>query len=274
MAESTNSRRERASKSAISPEKLLCTFVPWTRDRIGCSGPACDLDERNTPVTERGQSISAATLTPMAIRNFAPPTALAGYDRKTVDSFLKELATRYEQAVEESASLRRQVQALEESLSDARPVSSDGDLAARASALEEELASLRRREQAIGAALLVAEEAAAGIRSEAERNVEAIRTTADEHAKNVRAKAQEEADKLVSDARELAERIERDAMAKRLTYEQELERIRTLHETTREDLATFLLEALHRLREPGEDHTGTDQLVTERGPHAAESRRD
>ena len=210
----------------------------------------------------------------MAIRNFAPPTALAGYDRKTVDAFLKEVAARYEHAVEESNSLRRQVQALEKSRSDAQTVSPDGDLAAHASALEEELASLRQREQAIGAALLVAEEAAARIRAEAERDVEATRTTANEHAEAVRAKSQEEANKLVSDARKLAEQIEQDATANRSEHEQELERLKTLHETTREDLATFLLEALHRLREPGEDDAETDQVVTEREPRAAESRRD
>ena len=222
-------------------------------------------------MTEMGQPISAETLTPMAIRNFAPPTALAGYDRKTVDAFLKELAARYEHAVDESASLRRRVHALETSLSDAQPVSSDGDLAAHASALEEELASLRQREQAIGAALLVAEEAAAGIRSQAERDAGAIRATANDLAEDVLTKAQQEANRLVSDARTLAEQIEQDSTAKRLAHEQELERLKTLHETTREDLATFLLEALHRLREPAEDGADTDQLVTEPERHAAES---
>jgi DivIVA domain-containing protein len=225
-------------------------------------------------VNEMGQSISAETLTPMAIRNFAPPTALAGYDRKTVDAFLKELASRYEHAVDEGASLRRRVQALETSLSDAQAVSSDGDLTAQASALEEELASFRQREHAIGAALLVAEEVAARIRAEAERDVEAIRTAANDHADGVRTKAKEEANRLVSDARTLTEQIEQDATAKRLAYEQELERLKTLHETTREDLATFLLEALHRLREPAEDRADTDRLVTEREQRAAESRRD
>jgi len=206
----------------------------------------------------------------MAIRNFAPPTAIAGYDRKAVDAFLKEFATRYEQAVEEGNSLRRRVQELEKSLSDAQAVSSDSDLAAQVSALAEELASFRQREQAIGAALLVAEEAAAGIRAKAERDVEAIRTTANDHAEAIRAKSQEEANRLVSDARKLAEQVEQDATAKRFTYEQELERLKTLQETTREDLATFLLEALHRLREPGKDE---DQVVTEREPRAAESPR-
>ena len=207
----------------------------------------------------------------MAIRNFAPPTALAGYDRKTVDAFLKEFATRYEQAVAEGNSLRRRVRELETSPNDAPVVSSDDDLAAEASALREELASLRQREQAIGAALVVAEEAAARIRAGAERDVEAIRTTANEHAEALLAKSQEEASRLVSDARELAEQVEQDATAKRFTYEQELRRLKTLHEATREELATFLREALHRLREPGEDDAETDQVVTEREPRAAES---
>jgi cell division septum initiation protein DivIVA len=210
----------------------------------------------------------------MAIRNFAPPTVLVGYDRKTVDGFLKGLAARYEQAVDESASLRRRVQELETNLSDAQAVSSDGDRAAQALALEEELATFRQREHAIGAALLVAEEAAARILAEADRDVEDIRTAANDDADGVRTKAQEEASRLVSDARTLAEQIEQDATAKRLAHEQELERLKTLHETTREDLATFLLEALHRLREPGEGDAKTDQVVTEREHRAAESRRD
>jgi DivIVA domain-containing protein len=249
-------------------------IVPRRSDGIGYSCPASDLDERNSPVTEKGQSISAATLTPMAIRNFAPPTALAGYDRKTVDAFLKELAARYEQAVAEGDSLRRQVQALETSQSNAPTVSTDGDLAAQASALVEELASFRQREHAIGAALVVAEVAAERIRAEARLDAEAIRTTANDDAEGVRTKAQAEANRLVSDAREFAEQVEQDATAKRVTYEQKLERLKTLHETTREDLATFLLEVLHGLRQPGEDDAETDQAVTEREPRTAESRRD
>jgi len=225
------------------------------------SRPSCDLDERHSSVSEKGQSISAATITPMAIRNFAPPTALAGYDRKAVDAFLKEFATRYEQAVAEGDSLRRRVRELEAGLNDAHTVSSDGDLSAEAAALREELASLRQREQAIGAALVFAEEAAARIRAEAERDVEAIRTTANEDAEALRARSQEEASRLVSDARKLAEQVEQDATAKRFTYERELERLKTLHEATREGLATFLLEALHRLREPDED-AETDQVGT------------
>jgi DivIVA domain-containing protein len=235
-------------------------------------------------LTVKGKSISAATITPMAIRNFAPPTALAGYDRKTVDAFLQELATRYEQAVRESDSLRQRAQALEASLRDAEAVSSNGDLASEASELAEELASFRRREQSIGAALLVAEEAAARIRAEAEGKVEAIRTAAtddaeairtaaNDDAEAVRAKAQEEANKLVSEARTFAEQIERDATAKWVAYEEKLEGLKSLHETTREDLATFLLEALQRLRQ-SDDDAETDQVATEREPRAAKSQRD
>jgi len=93
-------------------------------------------------------------------------------------------------------------------------------------------------------------------------------------AEGVRTKAQEEANSLVSDAREFAEQIEQDATAKRVAYEQNIEQLKTLNETTREDLATFLLDALHRLQGPGEDDAETDPVVTGKEPRAAESRRD
>jgi hypothetical protein len=35
----------RMSRREVGPEKLLCTFVPRARDGIGCSDPACDLEE-------------------------------------------------------------------------------------------------------------------------------------------------------------------------------------------------------------------------------------
>jgi DivIVA domain-containing protein len=100
----------------------------------------------------------------MAIRNFDPPKVLRGYDPERVDAFLKEVANRFEAAVEEIAALQRRLQ-----VEEAHPSTTeapghpdpDGDLGATIGALELELERFRLREEAVGAALVVAQQSAA-----------------------------------------------------------------------------------------------------------------
>jgi DivIVA domain-containing protein len=225
----------------------------------------------------------------MAIRDFDPPKVLRGYDPERVDAFLKEIASRFESAVKEIANLQKRLQEFEAHPSTVEAPAHpdpDGDLAATIGALEQELESFRLREEAVGAALVVAQQSAAEIRAAAEGEIEAIRTKAQEEADQfvsearlvaqgiaddastqraifeeeraaVRAEAQKEADRVVSEARLAAQQIEDEASTQRSTYDEELERLRLLHETTRQDLSNFLLESLQRLTEPADEGAST-----------------
>jgi DivIVA domain-containing protein len=238
---------------------------------------------------QKGESLSASTITSMAIRNFDPPKVLRGYDPERVDAFLKEVANRFESAVNEIVALQRRLREFE-----VRPGTTDtpadpdfySDLAATIGGLELELESFRQREEAVGAALVAAQQSAAEIRAAAEGEIEALRTKAQEEADQlvsearvlaqgiaddastqrsiieeeraaVLSEAQKEGDRLVSEARLAAQQIEDDASTRRSTYEEELERLRLLHETTRQDLSNFLLESLQRLTEPADEGAST-----------------
>jgi DivIVA domain-containing protein len=243
---------------------------------------------------QKGESLSTSMITSMAIRNFDPPKVLRGYDPERVDAFLKAVASRFESAVNEIEVLQRRLQEFETRRSTAETPGhpdSDSGLAPTIGALEQELENFRLREEAVGAALVVAQQSAAEIRAAAEGESEAIRTKAQEEADqlvsearlvaqgiaddastqrsifeeeraSVRAEAQKEADRLVSEARLAAQQIEDEASMQRSTYQEELERLRLLHESTRQDLSNFLLESLQRLTEPTDEDASTARTAS------------
>ena len=188
----------------------------------------------------RHAGAAAGSITPDTIREFTPPTAVRGYDRDTVDGFLREVAAKFELAVNDVAVLERRVLELE---------------------------TVSDREHAVGAALVVAQQTAGELRSKAEKDAEAIRMAAEAirmaaaaDAESLRATAKKEADSIVLEARREAKKIDEEAAAKRLAFEREPERLRSLREATRQDLSDFLTQALNGLQEPGEDHRAEETL--------------
>jgi DivIVA domain-containing protein len=205
----------------------------------------------------KGRAGAAAdSITPHTIREFTPPTELRGYDRDTVDGFLKEVAAMYELAVNDVAVLEQRVLELETVSDGSAPPWADvgdGDGATDVEALQRELRTYREREHAVATALVVAQQAASELGSKAKKDAEAIRMAAAADVESLRATAKKEADSIILEARRQAKKIDEEAASERSAFERELERLRSLTEATRQDLSDFLTQALSGLQEPGED---------------------
>ena len=202
---------------------------------------------------QRRAESTSGSITPRAVREFTPPGALRGYDRDTVDAFLKEVAQVYELAVQERYELKRRVQELESLLDESGTSWADethDDTSV--DVLRYELRKYREREHGVGAAILTAEKTAAELRVQAEKDVEVMRKGALEEIERMRSAAAEEAEKIIFQAHRDAKRIDEEASAERTAFEQELERLRSLRDTTRQDLSEFLSSALRGLEETGD----------------------
>jgi DivIVA domain-containing protein len=199
---------------------------------------------------QRPQEPTSRSVSPRTVREFTAPAAIRGYDRDTVDDFLKEVAASYEVTLRDLETLRRRLVDLERVSDESDPSWADEtDDATSREALRRELRTYREREHAVGAALLVAQKAAAQVRSRAEKEAEALRSAAAEELERQRVAAKEEAERIILDARVQAKKIEEEASSERSVFEAELERLRSLKEATRQDLSEFLAQALRGLEE-------------------------
>ena len=204
---------------------------------------------------QRREETASPSVSPRDVREFTAPSAMRGYDRDTVDGFLKEVAASYEGVVEELETLERRLLELESVSDENEPSWADEtDEATSIEALRRELRAYREREHAVGAALVVAQKATTELRSKAEEEVEALRSAAAKELERQRVAVKEDAERIVNDARLQALKIEEEASSERSVFEEELDRLRSLKEATRQDLSEFLAQALHGLEESGPDN--------------------
>jgi DivIVA domain-containing protein len=208
-------------------------------------------------MSEQKQHAEAApSITPRTIREFTAPVVLRGYDRDSVDEFLQDVATLYEHALNDVVRLERRVIELETFPDQTLPAWADkdgGDGATSTEVLRRELQTYREREHAVAAALVIAQQAASELRSNAEKEAEAIRLAAATDVDGVRAAAQEEAHRIVLEARQQAQKVDEEASAEQSRLERELERLRSLTQATRQDLSEFLKQALSGLQDGDDD---------------------
>jgi DivIVA domain-containing protein len=203
---------------------------------------------------QRREEPTSRSVSPRTVREFTAPAAIRGYDRDTVDDFLKEVAASYEVALRDVETLQRRLSELQRVSDESDPSWADEtDDATSIEALRRELRKYREREHAVGAALVVAQKNAAALRSKAEKEAEALRSAAAEVLEHQRDAAKEEAERIVADARLQAKKIQEEASSERSLFEEELNRLRSLKEATRQDLSEFLTEALRGLEESASD---------------------
>ena len=203
---------------------------------------------------QRGGDPTTRSVSARTVREFTAPAAIRGYDRDTVDDFLKEVAASYEGTLRELEALRRRLLEVERVSDESDPSWADEtDDDTSIEALRLELRKYREREHAVGAALVVAERAAKELRWSAEREVKALRKEAEQEAERQRSAATEEAERIVLEARVQAKKIEEEAASERSAFEAELNRLRALKEATQDDLSQFLAQALRGLEESGPD---------------------
>jgi DivIVA domain-containing protein len=203
---------------------------------------------------QRREESTSRSVSPRTVREFTAPAAIRGYDRDTVDDFLKEVAASYEGALREIETLQRRLAEVQRASDESDPSWADEtDGATNIEALRRELRRYREREHAVGAALVVAQKSAAALRSKAAKEAEALRSAAAEVLEHQRDAAKEEAARIVADARVQAKKIEEEASAERSVFEEELNRLRSLKEATRQDLSQFLTQALRGLDQSASD---------------------
>ena len=220
---------------------------------------------------QRREEVARLSVSPRDVREFTAPAAIRGYDRDTVDDFLKEVAASYEVVHDDLERLERRLLELESVSDESDPSWADEtDDATSVEALRRELRRYREREHAIGAALLVAQKAASELHSSAEQEVEALRRAAAEESERQRLAAKEDAERIVVDARLQAKKIEEEASSERSVFEEELDRLRSLKEATRQDLSEFLAQALRGLED---DEAAASAAKTEKKAQQSSSSR-
>jgi DivIVA domain-containing protein len=196
-------------------------------------------------------------VSPRTVREFTAPAAIRGYDRDTVDDFLKEVAASYEGTLRDLDTLRRRLHEVERVSDESDPAWADetnDDTSIEA--LRYELRKYREREHAVGAALVVAQRAAKELSSSTERELKARRKEAEKEVERQRIAAKQDAERIVREARAQAKKIEEEAASERTVFEAELDRLRALKEATQQDLSQFLAQALRGLEESGADDQG------------------
>jgi DivIVA domain-containing protein len=191
-------------------------------------------------------------VSPRTVREFTAPAAIRGYDRDTVDDFLKEVAASYEATLRELETLRRRLLEVERVSDESDPSWADEtDDDTSIEALRRELRKYREREHAVGAALVVAQRAAKELHWSAERELKSLRKEAVEEVERERIAAREDAERIILEAHVQAKKIEEEAASERSVFEAELDRLRALKESTQQDLSEFLTQALNGLEQSG-----------------------
>ena len=147
------------------------------------------------------------------------PLGTRGYQRKTTDEYIDELASFYEAVWLERRALREQVARLEEAVADREA------LAQEAERLRRDLGDQAKRQQVLAGALYAAERFAEAIKEEARRDAELT-------LKKARAKA----DDIVADAHRNRTRLRAEA-----------DRLEQLANHMRADLMTTLTSVLSDL---------------------------
>jgi cell division initiation protein len=221
---------------------------------------AAAVDEGMEEVAMREQRRADTTtrlVSPRAVREFTAPAAIRGYDRDTVDDFLKEVAASYEATLRDLETLRQRLVEVERVADESDPAwADDSDNNTSIEALRRELRKYREREHAVGGALVYAQKSANELRSTAERELKALRKEAAEEGERQRIAAKEDADRIVLEAHAQAKKVEEEAASERSVLEAELDRLRALKKATQQDLSQFLTQAIRGLEESRPDDQG------------------
>ncbi len=194
----------------------------------------------------------------MALDDFpaipAFPTALRGYDREATDAFLRKLEEAFSGLIKQRNELRAEVE------------KANG----RVTELEAEVADHRKKTQAVGDALITAQELADRARARANvereeilRGVEGARDEARRHADAIRADASRQAAEIIREAQVTAERLIVEA---RSGIEQRRLEAESFLDDTRERLGSLVRDLIGRVGGAGERDGQDGQAPVELPP--------